>query len=91
MSVSSRVLRRKLLIRRLSQGCRKLHIHKSTGLDELPLTVQQRLANVMAMTETLKGRATTHRHLHWLEKGARENLPKFNKSKCKPCNWHGLT
>lgn len=78
-------------MRRLSQGRRKLDTHKCMGLDGLALTVQQKLANVMAMTDTLKGRAATHRDLHWLEKGASENLTKFNTSKCEPCTWQGLT
>lgn len=78
-------------MRRLSQGCRKLDTHKSMGLDGLALTVQQKLANVIATTDTLKGRAATHRDLHRLEKSASENLTKFNTSKCEPCTWQGLT
>lgn len=33
--------------RRLSQGCNKLDIHKSVGLDQLHLTVLKELANVI--------------------------------------------
>lgn len=49
-----------------------------------PLTVQQKLANVMAVTDTLKGKAITHRVLHWLQKGDSENLTNSIKANASP-------